>query len=133
AKRSVPTLAVSGGHGAKSAPFPPYATNVSLIANDHQPVIAGLAAPGLTRTAQHLAHAGAALVARERLERFGRGIEALDRIGEPIGRPHSVLVVHIDRMGTGVALRHRPDFPTLGRRIIAADAAGAPEAYPQHA
>src|SRR6266478_4271229 len=105
----------------------------ALIPHHHQAVVAGFAAPGLARTAQHLAHAGAALVAWEGFERLGYRIESLDRIGEPVGRPYPVLVIHIDRIGAGGALRHRPHFPALGRRIVAADPAGVPEAHPQHA
>src|SRR5262249_42799443 len=109
------------------------AQRAALIAHDHQPVIARFAAPGLARTAQHLAHAGAALVAREGLEPLGHWIETLDRIRQPVGRPYPILVVHVDRIGTGGALRHRPDLPALRRRIVAADAAGVPEADPEHA
>src|SRR5258708_31726091 len=69
----------------------------ALIAHHHQPVVAGFPTPGLARTAQHLAHAGAALVARAGRERLGYRIESLDRIGEPVGRPSPVLVIHIDR------------------------------------
>src|SRR5262249_41341339 len=82
---------------------------------------------------QHLAHAGAALVAREGLEPLGPWIETLDRIRQPVGRPYPILVIHVDRIGTGSALRHRPDLPALRRRIVAADAAGVPEADPEHA
>src|SRR5215813_653527 len=109
------------------------AQRAALIAHDHQPVIARFAAPGLARTAQHLAHAGAALVAREGLEPLGHRIETLDRIRQPVGRPYPILVVHVDRIGTGGALRDRPDLPALRRRIVAADAAGVPEADPEHA
>src|SRR5258708_8588644 len=104
-----------------------------LVPHHHQPVVAGFAAPGIARTAEHLAHAGAALVAWEGFERLGCRIKSLDRVGEPVGRPYAILVIHIDRIGAGGALRHRPDFPALGRGIVAADAAGVPEAHPQHA
>src|SRR5215813_8172821 len=99
-------------------------SDATLIAHDHQPVIARFPAPGLAGTAQHLAHAGAALVAREGLEPLGPWIETLDRIRQPVGRPYPILVIHVDRIGTGGALRHRPDLPALRRRIVAADAAG---------
>src|SRR5262249_49403057 len=105
----------------------------SLIPHHHQPVVAGFSAPRLAGAAKHLAYARAALVAWEGLERLGCRIETLDRVGKPVGRPYPVLVIHIDRIGAGGALRHRPDFPALGRRIVAADAAGVPEAHPQHA
>src|SRR6476646_4772439 len=103
------------------------------IADDDQPVGAGLAAPGLARTAEHLAHVRALLVAREGLVFFGRRVETLDRVGEPVGRPDPVLVVDIDRIGPGLALRHRVMRPGLLVRIVAADAAAVPEARPQHA
>src|SRR5262249_30807765 len=108
-------------------------SDATLIAHDHQPVIARFPAPGLARTTQHLAHAGAAFVAREGLEPLGHWIETLDRIRQPVGRPYPILVIHVDRIGTGGALRHRPDLPALRRRIVAADAAGVPEADPEHA
>src|SRR6266545_6051544 len=103
------------------------------IADHHQPIIAGFAAPGFAGTPQHLAHIGAALVARERLVALAHRIEALDRIRRPIGRPDPVLVIDIDRIGARLALRHREVRPGLLVWIVAADAAGVPEARPQHA
>src|SRR5260370_9110734 len=75
-----------------------------LIPHDHQPIVAGLAAPEFARPALHLAYLRAALVARKRRESLGRRIEALDRVGRPIGRPYAVLVVDIDRVGSVSAL-----------------------------
>src|SRR5689334_20594342 len=49
---------------------------------DHDdPVVAGLAAPELARSAVELAHIGIGLVAGENVEPLGRGIEADDGIG----------------------------------------------------
>src|SRR5580704_17432070 len=80
-----------------------------LIPDDDESVIARFSAPQFTGTPQHLAHAGAALVARERLEGLLHGIEALNRIGEPVDGPDLVLVVDIDRIGARAALGHRID------------------------
>src|SRR5207244_1400926 len=55
----------------------------------------------------------------------------LDGVGLPVGRPDPVLVVDIDRVGAGLALRHRVMRPLLAVRVIAADAADVPEARPQ--
>src|SRR5262249_34962438 len=98
-----------------------------------QPASSGFAAPGFARSAEHLAHARSALVAWKRFEALRPWIEALYRVGGPVGRPHAVLLVHINRVGAGHILRHRIDAPTLRRRIVAADAAAAPKAHPQHA
>src|ERR1700733_2082436 len=75
-----------------------------LIAHHHQPVVARLATPQFAGAAVHLAHARAALVAREGLEFLTDGVEALDGIGEPVGRPYVVLVVNVNRVSAGRAL-----------------------------
>src|SRR5262245_44548797 len=95
----------------------PYAS----IADHDQPGIAGLAAPGLSWTAQHRAHMGAALVGREGLVALGGRIETLDRVRCPIGGPDPVLVVDIDCIGARFALRHREVRPGLLVWIVAAD------------
>src|SRR5262245_22008831 len=41
---------------------------LALIAHHHETIVAGFGAPRLARPAQHLAHRGAALVAREAVE-----------------------------------------------------------------
>src|SRR5262249_15419670 len=106
---------------------------IRSVAHHHQSLGARLAAPGLAVPAEHLAHIGTALVARERGVALGHRIEALDRVGGPVGRPHPVLVVDIDRVGARLALRHREVRPDLLLRVVAAEAAGVPEARPQHA
>src|SRR3977135_1441303 len=103
------------------------------IPDHHQAVRPRLRAPGLARTAEHLAHIGAALVAREGGEALAHRIEALDRIGRPVGRPYAVLVVDIDRIGARGALGHGIDLPRLRDRVVAADRAAIPEAHPQQA
>ena len=71
-------------------------------------------APDFARPAEHLAHRGAALVAREALEFFGRRIEAHDGVGEPVGDPDLVLVVDIDRVAAGCrcSAAPRPSRPS---------------------
>src|SRR5258705_3197099 len=103
------------------------------VPDHHQAVRPRLRAPGLARPAEHLAHIGAALVAREGGEALAHRIEALDRIGRPVGRPYAVLVVDIDRIGAGGALGHGIDLPRLRARIVASDRAAIPEAHPQQA
>src|SRR5207302_4486720 len=66
------------------------------VAHHHQAILAGFAAPRFAGTAEHLADVGGTLVAREGGVGFGCGVEALDRIRLPVGRPHPVLVVDID-------------------------------------
>ena len=69
-----------------------------------------------------------------KLSNFSRHrVEAHDRIGQKIAEPDLVLVVDIDRVAAGAALRQRPHLPGLGDRIEAADLAGVPEAHPQQA
>src|SRR5262245_11330657 len=104
-----------------------------LVPDHDQPIGAGFAAPGFAGPAQHLAHVGAALIAREGLVALAHRIETLDRVGGPVRRPHAVLVIDIDRVGTRLALRHREMRPDLLLRVVAADATGIPEARPQHA
>src|SRR5258708_20008533 len=87
-----------------------------LVPHHHQPVVAGFAAPGLARTAQHLAHAGAALVAWEGFERLGCRIKSLDRVGEPVGPPYAILVIHIALIDPAAPLPHRPHLPALTLR-----------------
>src|SRR5262245_58660999 len=60
------------------------------IPHHHQPVGAAFAAPRFARPAEHLAHARAALVAREAGERLAPGIELHDRVGDKIGEPDPV-------------------------------------------
>src|SRR5215471_524521 len=98
-----------------------------------QPSRARFAAPGLTRTAEHLPHARSPLVAWKRLETLRHRIETLDRVRGPVGRPHAILVVDINGVGAGGVLRHHIDLPTLCRGIVATDAAAVPQAHPQHA
>src|SRR6202045_4688555 len=103
------------------------------IPDHHQTVRPRLRAPYLARPAEHLAHIGAALVAREGGKTLAHRIEALDRIGGPGGRPYAVLVVDIDRIGAGGALGHGIDLPRHRGRVVAADRAAVPEAHPQQA
>src|SRR6267142_7289695 len=64
---------------------------------DHdETVISGFTAPGFAGPAVELAHIRARFVARERVELFGHGIEAHDRVGAEIGEPDLILVVDID-------------------------------------
>src|SRR5882672_4188463 len=83
---------------------------------DHdETVISGFTAPGFAGPAVELAHIRARFVARERVELFGHGIEAHDRIGAEIGKPDLVLVVDINGVGAGIAARQLPGFPgTVG-------------------
>src|SRR5215472_17155328 len=106
---------------------------IRSIADHHQPVGAGFAAPRFARPAQHLADIRVFLVAGKGGVGLGLGIETLHGVGGPIRRPHPILVVDIDRVGAGLALRHRISRPSLGLRVIAADRAGVPEAHPKHA
>src|SRR5882757_739747 len=101
------------------------------IPHHHQPVVPGFAAPGFAGPAEHLANAGAALVARKCLVGFRLGVEALDGIGLPIGCPDLVLVVDIDRISAALALRHWVMRPGLLYRIVLANATCIPEARPQ--
>src|SRR5262245_51643745 len=87
--------------GKPVATFPGHA----LITDHHQPVGAGLAAPGLARPPQHLAYVGTSLVAGEGGVGLGRRVETLDGVGRPVGGPDPVLVVDVNRIGARFALR----------------------------
>src|SRR4051794_23442865 len=69
----------------------------ALIPDHHQPVIAGLGAPGFPGASKHLAHRGAF----EALELLARRIEAQNTVGGEIGEPDLVLVVDINRVAAG--------------------------------
>src|SRR5262245_37658408 len=124
-------------HAAPDELSPPLSREPSgataSVPDHHQAIGARFAAPRLARPPQHLAHVGAALVAREGGVALGRGIETLDGIGDPVGRPHPILVIDIDRIGAGLALRHRVDRPAPRGRIVTADRPRVAEAHPHHA
>src|SRR6185295_16834390 len=101
------------------------------VAQDHQPVGAGLRAPHLAGAAEHVAHRGAALVRREAVELLGRGIKTQYRVGDEVGDPHLVLVVDIDRIAAAPAFRQREGLPGPAFRVVTGELAGMPEADPQ--
>src|SRR4030081_1895698 len=112
---------------------PPASCRTHSIADHAQPVGAGLTAPGLAGATEHLAHIGASFVAGEGRVFLGLRIEALDGVRRPVRRPDSILVVDIDRVGAGLALRHRIGGPYLRRRIVATAPAAMPKAHPKEA
>src|SRR5436853_7390402 len=79
-------------------------TKVPLVPHHHQPVRPRLRAPSFAGPAEHLAHRGAALVRREALEFFCRGIEAQNCVGNKIRDPDLVLLVDINRVAAALAL-----------------------------
>src|SRR5215204_5740980 len=129
-RRSV-TGCIAGKLSQAAAALP--ATRQSIL-NKHQPAVAGFGAPGLAGAAQHLPHLRATLTARESLELLRHRIEPDDGVGHEVGQPDLVLLVDMDRIAAaaGVA-RQEPGLPSLGRRIVAADLAGVPEADPEQA